>query len=168
MVERVTQPADLQNPSKEATAMKRVFVITLVLLTSMIFGVSTYAALPAPTNLNCAIVDDSICCDWDDVEYAAKYSLDIEVPVDTSDPADGEADVIVEFSFGTSDRTDGLDMSVSELCVPVSELVYDIDGDLIDDQLTGDAYIKVKALDPGWGKGRQNNPFSDYTMVPLP
>jgi hypothetical protein len=107
-------------------------------------------------------------------ENVAKYSVDIEVPVDVDN--DGLEDMIVELSFGTSDRTDGLAMSEPNLCVPLSELVYDydLDGNGIIEEieqgipLTGTASAKVKALGPGKGKGRQNNSFSLPCTFDLP
>jgi len=122
--------------------------------------------LPAPAYINCTLNVDSVCFDWGIVEDAVKYSVDIEVPIDVDD--DGLVDMIAELSFGTGDRTDGLEMSDPTLCVPLSELVYDYDlnGDGFIDEteenipLTGTASAKVKALGPGKGKGRQNNSFT--------
>ena len=37
--------------------------------------------------------------------------------------------MVVEFSFGTSDRTDGREPSDPDLCVPLDEFVFDLDGD---------------------------------------
>ena len=155
--------------------MKKVLFMSFVLLMAMMFGISAYAQLPAPENLSCGLADtdgdtsnDSVCCSWDPVTGAIKYSLDIEIPVDTSDPADGIADMVVDLSFGTSDWTDGGSMSDPNLCVLLSDITYDINGDGIPDQLSGDADIKVKALAPGKGKGRQNNPFSTPVTVTLP
>ena len=155
--------------------MKKVLLMSLVFLMTMIFGFSAHAQLPAPENLSCGLADtdgdmsnDSVCCSWDPVTNAVKYSLDIEVPVDTSEPADGIADMVVELSFGTSDRTDGGSMSDPNLCVLLLDIAYDIDVDGVPDQLSGDAEIKVKALAPGKGKGHQNNPFSIPVTVTLP
>jgi hypothetical protein len=153
--------------------MKKVLFISTLVLTIIAFGFSAYAMLPAPQNLLCSLSDtdgdgviDSVCCVWDPVEGAVKYSLDIEIPVDTS--GDGNADMVVGLSFGTSDRTDDGLMSDPDLCVLLSDIVYDIDGDGIENQLSGAADIKVKALDPGKGKGPQNNPFSTSVTVNLP
>jgi hypothetical protein len=155
--------------------MKKVLLMGFAFLITMIFGLSAHAQLPAPENLSCGLADtdgdmsnDSVCCSWDPVIDAVKYSLDIDIPVDTSDPADGIADMVVELSFGTSDRTDGGSMSDPNLCVFLSDITYDINGDTVPDQLSGDADIKVKALDPGKGKGSQNNPFSIPVTVTLP
>src|SRR3972149_3210612 len=116
--------------------MKKVLLMGFVFLMTMIFGLSAHAQLPAPTGLLCGLADtdadtanDSVCCDWDDVTGAVKYSLDIEVPVDTSEPADGIADMVVELSFGTSDRTDGGSMSDPNLCVLLSDLANETNRD---------------------------------------
>jgi hypothetical protein len=170
--------------------MKKVIFASFLLSIIMIFGSHAMAknvagALPVPTNMNCVlddttgdVTDDSICFNWDAVvvgdKDVPKYSVDIEVPVDVD--GDGFEDMIVELSFGTSDRTDGLPMSDPNLCVPLSELVYDYDvdgNDIIDEieqgiPLTGTASAKVKALDPGKGKGRQNNTFSLPCSFDLP
>jgi len=147
--------------------MKRLILISLIAVVALMFGTAAMAQLPAPTGLVCSLADtdsdlvnDSVYCNWDDVTGAAKYSVDIEIPVDTTDPKDGIADMVVELSFGTSDRTDGAPISQSDLYIPLTEIAYDINGDGSAEQLSGGADIKVKALDPGKGKGSQNNPFS--------
>jgi len=147
--------------------MKRLILISLIAVVALMFGTTAMAQLPAPTGLVCSLADtdsdlvnDSVCCNWDDVSGAAKYSVDIEIPVDTTDPKDGIADMVVELSFGTSDRTDGRLMADSDLCIALTDLAYDINSDGLIEQISGDADIKVKALDPGKGKGSQNNPFS--------
>jgi len=152
--------------------MKKAILISFMVGIAVMFGSWGMAQnLPVPENLTCSIVDDTVEFDWDDVVdldgniIADKYSVDVEVPVDTD--GDGVADMIVELSFGTSDRTDGGLMGDSDLCVPLTEFVY-VDGDDVPHQLSGDATAKVKALDPGKGKGRQNNPFSTECTVTLP
>jgi len=153
--------------------MKKAILVSFVVGIAVMFSSWGIAqALGPPTGLVCSLADtdgdlvnDAVCCYWDPVEDAEKYSLDIDVAVDTDE--DGVADMTVEFSFGTSDRTDGGLMSDPNLCVPLEEFVYDIDGDGVPDQLSGEAIAKVKALDPGHGKGRQNHPFSapyDFTL----
>ena len=118
--------------------MKKVLLMSFVILMTMIFGLSAHAQLPAPENLSCGLADtdgdtsnDSVCCGWNPVIGAVKYSLDIEIPVDTTEPADGIADMVVELSFGTSDRTDGESMSYPHLCVLLSDIAYDINGETI-------------------------------------
>jgi|WetSurSiteA1Bulk_404760.scaffolds.fasta_scaffold83944_1 hypothetical protein len=75
---------------------------------------------------------------------------------------------LVDFDFGTSDRTDGADMSEPNLNILVEELVLWIDDneDGIEDpgELLEPVSIKarVKALDLGRFKGRQDNPFCAF------
>jgi hypothetical protein len=123
--------------------------------------------LEAPTGLTCDVVDDTIAADWDDVDGAVKYSVDVVAAYDTD--GDGEPDETAEFSFGTSDRTDGGEIGDSDLTIPLEDLVVgvDTDGDGVDDTFFEPvaAELKVKALDPGKGKGRQNHPFSDPCII---
>jgi len=123
-------------------------------------------ALDAPLNLTCQIVDNNVCFDWDDVAGATKYSIDVEIPVYAEDPE--VPAMVIEFSFGTGDRTDGGLIGDSSLCVPMSEFVYDTNGDGTLEQLSGEGTSKVKALAPGKMSGRQNNPFSDECAFVLP
>ena len=146
--------------------MKKTILISSVCAFVLLSGSWAMAFLDAPTGLTCAIEEDSVYFDWDDVVDAVKYSVDVEVPVDVD--GDGSPDMIVELSFGTSDRTDGGLMEDSNLYVPLTEFVYDLDDDGIADPLSGLATGKVKALAPGKGKGRQNNPFSISCEFILP
>ena len=151
--------------------MKKFMVSFLIIGLVMIFCSSTMAKkqpgnLPAPESLECGLEDidgdavaDSVCFDWIAVGEATKYSVDVEVEVDVTE--DGVADMTVEFSFGTGDRTDGLPMNDPSLCVPLSDFVYDLDGDEILDPVSGPATAKVKGLNPpGKINGRQNHQFS--------
>ena len=142
--------------------------------------------LPAPEIINAETYPDRLCVSWEPIEGATKYSLEIEVDVDVD--GNSNTDKVVEFSFGTGDRVDGLEPSDSNLCVPLSDFVFDLNGDGILEQISGIALIKVKALNPGKNKrsdkndistkdhnpgkndGRQNNAFSAgdyYTQVGL-
>ena len=133
-------------------------------------------ALPAP--VGAPIVDasgDPILIDWADVVNATKYSVDIEGVAtydlyDYTDPLNPvliEEDVTadVQVSFGTSDRTDGDPISDSDLDIAVADLAAAIAAQLgipVEDlDSLDDATAKVKALNAGNGKGKQNNPFSD-------
>lgn len=115
-----------------------------------------------PTNLACTADDDSVYFEWDAVDGATKYSVDVEVLISGI----WEEGVIVKLSFGTSDRTDGGLMGDPNLDVLFSEFLYDLDGDGILDPVYGDAKAKVKALNPP-GKS-QNNPFSDPCGFTIP
>jgi len=124
--------------------------------------------LPAPKNLTATLHPDSICFAWDPVDGAVKYSLDIDVDVDAN--GDGVTDEVVEFSFGTGDRTDEGVPSDPNFCVLLEDLRSDLNDDGIEERVSGAARVKVKALNPGKGNGRQNNAFSDEvsaSMTPL-
>jgi hypothetical protein len=148
--------------------MKKAILIGFIAGIFVMFGSSAMAALDAPTWSEDPIFSGGyVCFNWSDVDNAVKYSVDVDVPVDTD--GDEEADMIVELSFGTSDRTDGGLMGDSDLCVPLADFAYDDDDPATPDvQLHGDASAKVKALAPGKGKGRQNNPFSLWRDFELP
>jgi hypothetical protein len=150
--------------------MKKAMMYTLMVGISVIVCAAAMAkketrALPAPGNFACTPSDlsddgvvESMCFIWNPVDGADKYSIDVEVEVDTD--GDGVSDRNIELSFGTGDRTDGEDPSLPKLCVPLTEFVFDIDDDEVNDQLYGTFTAKVKALNPGKGRGRQNHPFS--------
>lgn len=150
--------------------MKKLTLFSFVLGLSLVVASSAGAVkepglVPAPTGLQCSVVGDSVCFDWDDVTEAVKYSVDVDVEVDTD--GDGVGDVIVPFSFGTSEYNEEA-MGLSELCVPLDAFVFDLDGDEIPDDISGPATAKVKGLAPGKGKGRQNNLFSTDCVFTLP
>ncbi len=146
--------------------MKRIifcgFVLgIIVMFASPVMAKKDPGSVPAPTGLTCdaTTTADHVLFDWDDVTVAEKYSLDVEFELDLD--GDGENDTTVEFSFGTSDRTDGALISDSFLNVPKAAFAIDTNDDGVpDQQLTGPGTAKVKGLDPGKGKGRQNNLFS--------
>jgi hypothetical protein len=140
--------------------VKRVMLIlTMVLAVSVIA-----AALPAPINLTVDVSPAELALDWDDVQDAEKYSVDIEGIVTYLDSEDQEVEADIELSFGTSDRTDGGAMGDSDLTILIEDIADAIALELgisVDDLLWLEAEAKVKALAPGKNKGRQNNPFSD-------
>lgn len=135
-----------------------------------LLAVPALAALPAPENLTAAVASGDLVLDWDDVAGAAKYSVDLELTVTYA--TDGEPQTVeVELSYGTSDRADGGDMADSDLTIPLAIILEDIAAELGVDpseitSLEAVGTAKVKALDPGKGKGRQNNPFSAPVDLP--
>jgi len=143
-----------------------------ITLCALLFGISVMFWTPAmakkdfgdlgpPLNLSAAIDNDEFCVTWDEVLGAVKYSVDVDVDVDEYFDDDGIPQTVVEFSFGTGDQTDPAD---TNLCVPLADFTrttYDENGDPIIVQVYGTAHVKVKALNPGKGNGRQNNEFSD-------
>ena len=96
-----------------------------------------------------------------DVDADADTDADADVDVDV----DGDGSNDAKFSFGTGDLTEP---SGTELCVPLDNFVYDLDGDGELDPVSGIAHIKVKALNPGKGNGRQNNEPSTVVETTLP
>lgn len=122
-------------------------------------------SLDAPTGLTALVGTDAVSLDWEDVTDAVKYSVDIEGAVTYWDAIlPGEVVAPVEVSFGTSDRTDGREMGDSDLTIAIADLAAAIAAELgisPDDVISLDGIAKVKALEPGKDKGRQNNPFSD-------
>lgn len=139
-----------------------------------ILSTPLFALLAAPTNFIVTVGEDDVFFDWDDVEDATKYSVDVCVEV-TYATETGEETIPVEMSFGTSDRDDGGDMADSDLLVPQETIIAGVFAALADmgidtstiSDLTLQATAKVKALNPGKGKGPQNNPFSDEAEFEL-
>lgn len=144
--------------------MKKVAIILCVV---GLMGVAAWAALPAPANFTAVVGATDVVFDWDDVAGATKYSVDIYATV-TYKIAEVDTTASVKLSYGTSDRTDGGVMGDSDLTVAQGTIIEDVvaalaaggvDVGLITD-LTIDGSAAAKALNPGKGAGRQNNPFS--------
>ncbi len=122
------------------------------------------AALAAPQGLIVTVDPNAIVLDWNDVDGAVKYSVDIEGTAAYTDPNLGALTSDVEVSFGTSDRTDGGAMGDSNLTITIDEFATAVAAALgIDPSalVSFEGSAEVKALDPGKGKGPQNNPFSE-------
>ena len=149
--------------------MKTKRLILTLTIVSLLMAVPAFALLAAPTNLTVDVDNgaETVDFDWDPVTGAVKYSVDVEGTVTYyDDSAAVEVEAEVEVSFGTSDRTDGGLMGDDDLTITFEELADAIADELglaPEDDLISleDATAKVKALDPGKNKGRQNNPFSD-------
>lgn len=139
-------------------------ICTVLMVVSLLTPAVVLAELPAPTNLIVTVGADSMFLDWDDVVGAAKYSVDLEGTVTYWDELLlAEAQAEVELSFGTSDRTDGGEMSDSDLTIAIDDIAAEIAaqlGVLPEDLISVDGCVAVKALNPGKGNGSQDNPFS--------
>jgi hypothetical protein len=135
---------------------QHMFVIMLASM-FMLFG-SQAMALDAPEDLVVSVGETEVYFEWETVVGAAKYSVDVEFY------AEG-IEEFVQLSFGTSSRTDGGLMSDPNLKVNIGQFVYmtydEEKGQLVENLYSGPVSAKVKALDPGKGKGSQNNPFSE-------
>ncbi|MCL5280762.1 MAG: hypothetical protein M1376_12745 [Planctomycetes bacterium] len=135
-----------------------------VVLMVVCLPVVLIAALAAPTGLTVTVDPNAIVLDWNDVPGAVKYSVDIEGTAAYTDPNLGELTAEVEVSFGTRDRTDGGLMGDSNLTITIDEFEAALAAALGVDPgalISFEGSAEVKALDPGKGKGPQNNPFSD-------
>ena len=147
--------------------MKTILWITAGLGIALLSG-AWAMALDAPAGLVCEVKDGYVSFTWDEVPGADKYSVDVEVPIylEGSDTPYR----IVELSFGTSDRMDGYLMNDPFLDVPLNEFSYlnGSDDDPWLDLLSGPATAKVKALNPGKQRGRQDHVFSDVCEFTLP
>ena len=146
-------------------------LLTLCLV-GLLVAVPAQGALPAPLNFTATAGVDDVVFDWDDVVGAVKYSVNVAIDV-TYDVGAGPQQIDVELSFGTSDRTDGGDMGDSNLTVAQSDIVDAVLSALAGQMITGvtdltlDATATVKALSPGKGAGRQNNPPSNTDTFQL-
>ena len=136
-------------------------VASLVLCVAAVLALcmATALALEAPQNLTVAVVGNDLECSWDAVDGADKYSVDVEAVV-TLDLDGVTEEVEVELSYGTSDRTDGEDMDDPNLTVPLLDGVTSQLGVLAEEVVSIEGTARVKALNPGKGRGRQNNDFS--------
>lgn len=142
-------------------------LLSIIAVFVLSFGVVLLAAtLPPPANLQVPVVDDVIKATWDPVDGALKYSVCIVAEYDLD--ADGTADMSEDFDFGTSDRTDGLPIDTASLDIPLDALNLDLDEDGTAELIPVAARARVKALNPGHGRGSQNNPFSEFVDIVLP
>jgi len=111
--------------------------------------------------LICTPDTDSVYFDWDNVDGAYKYSVDVEVLLEEGPEGGWEDATVIKLSFGTSDRTDGFPIEQSDLYVPTDLFGYYLSDGITWVNLSGyTARAKVKALNPP-GKS-QNHPFSDW------
>lgn len=108
--------------------------------------------LDAPENFTATVMGNEVVFSWDAVEGADRYSIEVEAYV----MLDGVmGPVSVDLSYGT--RNPGLTVPVPMLCDDIAAALDVAPGAI----RTLDAWAKVKALNPGKGRGPQNNPFSE-------
>jgi len=143
--------------------MKKTSLISfLIVSVTLLFASLAVAAQPSPacdatpTGLVCPTDADSVNFDWDttvcpNATTADKYSVDISY-------ASADGLTLIETSYGTSDRTDGLPMSASQLEVPLADLAA------LGIPCGQDIEAKVKALEMTgnrkYGKANEKNPWS--------
>jgi len=157
--------------------MKIKRVILMLTVVSLLLSITAFAAkepgaVPAPGNLSVVVVGDTtVHCEWDEVTQAVKYSVDVEGEVTywmliSEDPdvyEEATAEITIECGSTTELEMDiGIDelaeAAALELGVPVEDLI------------SFDGVVKVKGLDPGKDKGRQNNLFATDELIlpPVP
>lgn len=153
-----------QKEAKMKMNLKKAMYLGFVLVICAMFASTVMAGnetgiVPAPGDLAVEDpVNGEVCFSWTAVDGAVKYSVAIEVVID---------DEVYEFDFGSNDYGPGLEEGTEtfSMCIPLDEIVADLDGDGILEQLSGTATAKIKGLDPGKDKGRQNNVFSYPPVV---
>jgi hypothetical protein len=120
--------------------------------------------LLAPQNFSCTKDADSVLFQWDMLENAQKYSVDVEVLLAEGPEGGWEDATIITLSFGTSDRTDGAPISQPDLDVPADSFGYYLPDGITWVDLSGyTARASVKGIGKIGKTGRsQNNPFSNY------
>ncbi|MHC4926276.1 MAG: hypothetical protein ACYTER_02905 [Planctomycetota bacterium] len=167
-------------------------ILICLILTAPAMAKKEFGPVPEPNMLSAVYEPNHLCLQWTDVPEAVKYSLELygtafynyDDPNTLNEPNNIDAELWVEVSFGTSDRTDGGDMGDPNLCIPLDDLcdiiMYAIIDELemmeiepnalnefawgsdIPDDPNG-LWAKVKSLTPGKGKGKgsggKNNPF---------
>ena len=148
--------------------MKRtILMLTVVsLLAIPTFAVKEPGAVPAPATLSVVVDDTTVHCVWAEVNQAVKYSVDVEGEVTylrliSTDPdvyEEATAEITIECGSTTElemdiDIDELAEAAALELGVPVDALI------------SFDGVVKVKGLDPGKDKGRQNNAFITAPLV---
>ena len=151
--------------------MKKTILAGLIVGITLMFGSWAMARpmpqLPTPpANFKCSPDADSVYFDWDDVPYAQKYSVDVEVLLEEGQEGGWQDATIIKLSFGTSDRTDGFPIYQSDLNVPAELFGFYVRDDITITWIDLSGYTArahVKAIGKIGQKGRsQNNPFSSY------
>jgi hypothetical protein len=132
---------------------KKVLCATLSAVALFLGSFGTASALLGPPNgFTCDVTEDPIVLNWDSVSGADKYSVDFRCEM--------EVDVVtntIEFSIGTSDAEGVGPISPPGLTLSIEEFS---DAAMVDDITGYQCFAKVKALNPGKNRGRQNHTFT--------
>ena len=144
--------------------MKKVIFMCFVLgvITTFAFSVAAKnkkefaPPLDPPAGVVCSSSADFVSFQWEPVEGAVKYSIDIEMVL-TNPGFEGMTE---ELSFNTADREDGNLATDPFLSIHKADFAADLNNDGFPEQLYGEGTAKVKAMNPpGKGEKRQNHPF---------
>lgn len=141
----------------EEKVRKTGFATALLLTTLVTFGVPgpVMALLARPEGFICSVAASLATCSWGAVTEASKYSVDVVAQYDTD--GDSVVDQSLEFDFSAVETTLDILLDV--------DLAHDFGAGLVSPSVVT---LRVKALNPGKGSGRQNNPFSDSVTIVLP
>lgn len=119
------------------------------------------AHLAPPAEVTASVVGGVLTVSWPvPVEGATKYSVSVDAAYDTD--GDGELETVHDYDIEAA--ASPVSISLTSFEVPV-----DADGDGVDDGVLApkELSVKVKAMNPGKGSGRQNHPFSVPVAVTL-
>ncbi len=131
-------------------------VCTLIAIASLVTPAVVLASLPAPTQPDVYLDYDegTFTAVWSPVDGATKYCVELEGIVAYGDPSSpSEAPVQVSFSSTEAE----LDLTLADVAAAIADQL----GVAAEDLISATGSIKVKAMNPGKGAGRQNNPFSE-------
>ncbi|MHC4540267.1 MAG: hypothetical protein ACYS74_10865 [Planctomycetota bacterium] len=152
--------------------MKIKSAIVMLMAISFVLTVPAMAAkepgdLLAPENVTVTITDLDVLVEWDEVENAVKYSVEVESTVTVYDDVleeNVELDLTVEVGTPVDESIEfTLPWLKGEVLAQLAGLGYDA-GDIVD---LGNPIVKVKALDPTRPpQKRQNNLFGWAYLFP--
>lgn len=147
-----------------------VLALAVVAVAGSLGAKSEPGQVAQPQNLSVTYRSGNVVFSWDPVEGATKYSLDTEGTITWSDGT-VRSEASLEWDFGTDDGIGVSGEADGKVFLAIPESVFvrlalaAIEAEGADREtvvaLKVDGMAKVKGLDPGKGKGRQNNLFSE-------
>jgi len=163
-----------------------IIALALVFVSGLAVAAPFKGDVPAPFNVSAEHDGTTILAEWEACTYegcatkfsvvfftTATYYMDLEDP-ECDACMDGEIEL--ELDYGTADELEGLvftDLGDGDYMLEIDKAIVDADFaaafeeamgecfDCVDGYDLGTVYVKIKGLDPGKEKGRQNNEFSE-------
>jgi hypothetical protein len=163
-----------------------IIALALVFVSGLAVAAPFKGVVPVPFSVSAEHDGTTIQAEWEactSADCATKFSVVFYTTftyyMDALDEAcvactDGEVEV--ELDYGTADELEGLvftDLGEGHYMLEIDKAIVDADFDAafeaamgecfecVDDYDNGTVYVKIKGLDPGKLKGRQNNEFSE-------
>lgn len=158
----------------------------LIIALALVFVSGLAIATPSPFDVSAEHDGTTIQVDWDActsyppcaTKFSVVFYTTVAYSMDSEDPecdacVDGEVEL--ELDYGTSDELEGLvftgDFVNGVYMLEIEKAIVDADFDAaLAEELgecydcasyeIGTVYVKIKGLDPGKAKGRQNHEFS--------